>query len=65
MAGLVQVGIDSVLGDAELAADLLGAEMRLHQPQAFPFPGRQKLDGLFGSWPHIAHDRKVNGHSPA
>jgi hypothetical protein len=34
-AGLVQVPVDGVLGEAQLAGDLLGAHVAIDQPQAF------------------------------
>ena len=37
---LVEVGVDGVLGDAELAPDLLGAQVFIDQPQAFALPRR-------------------------
>jgi hypothetical protein len=44
LARLVEMGVDRVLGDAELARDLLGAQVLLHQTQAVPLAGCQKLN---------------------
>jgi hypothetical protein len=41
--GAVAIGVHRGLGHAELARDLLGAEMPVHQAQALPLPPRQKF----------------------
>ena len=45
LAGLVDMGVDRVLGDAELAADLLGAEVLVDESEAFTLAAREKVDG--------------------
>ena len=42
----VAVGVDRGLRHAQLAGDLLGAEMLVDEPQALPFALRQQLDRL-------------------
>ena len=60
LAGLVQVGVDGVLGDAELTADLLGAQMVVHQPQTFTLARRQELDGRTDRLlPGLAHSPEL------
>ena len=59
LARLVEMGVDGVLGDAELAADLLGAQMVMDQPQALAFARRQQLDGLGGRLSQLAHAPKL------
>ena len=44
LARLVHVGVDGVLGDAEVAADLLGAQVLIDEPEALPFAGSEKID---------------------
>ena len=44
--GAVAVGVDGGLRHAQLAGDLLGAEMLVDEPQALPFALRQQLDGM-------------------
>ena len=46
LARLVQMGIDGVLGDAEAAADLLGAQVLVDQPEAFPLTRGEQVHGL-------------------
>lgn len=41
---LVEMAVHRVLGDAEAACDLLGMQMRGHQPQAFAFTRREALN---------------------
>ena len=43
--GPVAVGVDGGLRQAQLAGDLLGAEVLVDKPQALPFALRQQLDG--------------------
>jgi hypothetical protein len=45
LARLVDVGVDGVFGVAEPAADLLGAQVFIDEPQALTFPGCEKIDG--------------------
>jgi hypothetical protein len=42
--GAVAVGVHRRLRHAQFAGDLLGAQMLIHQAQAFPFALRQQLD---------------------
>jgi hypothetical protein len=44
--GAVAVGVDGGLGHAQLAGDLLGAEVLVDEPQALPFALRQQLDRM-------------------
>jgi hypothetical protein len=44
--GAVAVGVHRGLGHAQLAGDLLGAEVLVDKPQAFPFALRQQLDRM-------------------
>jgi len=44
LAGVVEVGVHRVLGDAELTGDFLGAQVFFHQAQAVPLAGCQKLN---------------------
>ena len=55
VAGMVQVGVDGVLGNAELTADLLGTQVVMDQPQALALAGRQQLDGLPGRLSWLVH----------
>ena len=48
LARLVDVGVDGVLGDAELTADLLGAQVFVDEPQTLAFARREKIDGRIG-----------------
>jgi len=57
LARLVQVGVDGVLGDAELASDLLGAQVLIDQSQAFALAGGEQFQRLF------RHGRRL-GHGP-
>ena len=41
------MGVDGVLGDAETPRDLLGREMLIDQPQAFPLARGQKIERPF------------------
>jgi hypothetical protein len=59
LAGLVQMGVDRVLGDAEPAADLLGAQMVLDQAQALALARGQQLDGLAGRLLGLAHNARL------
>ena len=59
LARLVEVGVDGVLGDAELAADLLGAQVLLDQAQAFTLARGQELDGLAGRLAGLAHGQTL------
>ena len=43
--GAVAIGVHGRLGHAQFTGDLLGAQMLIHQAQAFPFALRQQLDG--------------------
>jgi hypothetical protein len=52
----VAIGVDRGLGHAELAGDLLGAEVLVDEAQAFPFALRQQLYGL-------AHDVGSHRHA--
>jgi len=45
LARLVQVGVHGVLGNLQFAGDLLGREMPIDQPQAFPLTRGQLFDG--------------------
>ena len=45
-AGAVAVGVHRRLGHAELARDLLGAQMLVDQPQAFALPLREQVQRL-------------------
>jgi hypothetical protein len=54
----VAVGVDGRLRHAELAGDLLRAEVLIDQPQAFALAGGQELDRIF------ADDRAVR-HGPS
>jgi hypothetical protein len=65
MARLVEVRVDGVLGDAEPAADLLGAQVVMDQPQALPLSRGEQLDRLAGRLLGLAHRRKVNELNPA
>jgi len=54
-AGPVAVGVDRGLRHAELAGDLLGAEMLVDEAQAFAFALGKQLDGILGdvgAWRH-------------
>jgi hypothetical protein len=42
--GAVAIGVHGGLRHPQLAGDLLGAEMTIHQAQAFPFPRGQQFD---------------------
>lgn len=55
LAGAVAIGVDRILGHAELAGDLLGAEMPVHQPQAFPLPRGQSIEDIFAHVLRLAH----------
>lgn len=55
LARLVDVGVDRVLGDAEPAADLLGAEVLLDESKALPLTRRQEPDDLERGWAWLAH----------
>ena len=44
----VAIGVDGGLGHAQLAGDLLGAQVPVHQAKTFPLARRQKLNGVFG-----------------
>ena len=60
LARLIQMSVDGVLGDAELAGDLLGAEVLIHQPQALAFALSQKIDGQCRSpTSKLAHNGKI------
>jgi len=43
-AGAVAIGVDGGLGHAQFAGDLLGAQMPVHQAQAFALSRRQQKD---------------------
>lgn len=43
-ASAVAIGVDGGLGHPQLAGDLLGAEMTVHQAQALPLPRGQKFN---------------------
>ena len=45
-AGLVQVGVDSVLGDAQLAGDLLGRQVSVDETQALPLAHSQMTNSF-------------------
>jgi len=47
-AGAVAIGIHRGLRHAQLAGDLLRAQVTVHQAQAFALSGGQKLDGILG-----------------
>ena len=47
--------------DAELAGDLLGTQVSVHQPQTFPLTRRQELDGIFGHFLCSPIRWEVNG----
>ena len=53
--GAVAVGIDGGLGHAQLPGDLFGAQMAVHEAQAFPLPGRQELDTVLDDILRLAH----------
>jgi hypothetical protein len=44
---LVEMPVDGVLGQAQAASDLLGAEMLVHQLQAITFAGRQSINAAY------------------
>jgi hypothetical protein len=45
LARLVEVGVDGVLGDVQLAGDLLGRQMPVDQPQTLALTRGQLVDG--------------------
>jgi hypothetical protein len=47
-ASPVAVGVDRGLGHAKFAGDLLGRQVLVDQPQAFPFPGGEQADRIGG-----------------
>lgn len=54
-AGPVAVGVDRGFRHAELAGDLLGAQMLVDEAQAFALALRKQLDGILGdvgAWRH-------------
>jgi hypothetical protein len=59
LAGLVQMSVDGVLGNAELTADLFGAQVIVNQPQALALARRQQLDCLNGRRVGLAHAPKL------
>jgi hypothetical protein len=46
LAGAVAIGVNGRLGHAQFTGDLLGAEMPVHEAQAFQFALSQKLQSL-------------------
>ena len=54
--GAVAVGVDGRLGHAQLAGDLFGAEVLVHQAQALALALRQQLDG-------VAYGVRAHGHT--
>ena len=44
LAGVVEMGVDRMFGDAEMTGDFLGAQVFFHQAQAVPLAGCQKLN---------------------
>jgi hypothetical protein len=63
-SGAVAIGVDRGLGHAKLTGDLLGAEVSIHQPQAFPLTRRQKFDATIGhslSCPHRVNSKRLIG----
>jgi hypothetical protein len=52
LARLVEVGVYGVLGDLQFAGDLLGRQVPINQPKAFPLTRGQLLDGR---WVWLAH----------
>jgi hypothetical protein len=60
-AGAIAIGVDGRLRHAELARDLLRAEVLVHQAQTFALALRQQLDRLRnGVWSH-RHAKPVKG----
>jgi hypothetical protein len=60
-AGAVAIGVDGGLRHPELAGDLLGAEMLVHEAQAFSFALGQQLDGMgqiVGPNGHALHSKR-------
>ena len=58
LAGLVQMSVDSVLGDVQFASDLLGAPMTIDQAQTLPL-ARRELSKALRSCHSLAHKVKV------
>jgi transcriptional regulator with XRE-family HTH domain len=52
----VAIGVHRGLGHAQLAGDLLGRQVLIHQPQAVALPGRKEPDQIFGDFASCAHD---------
>ena len=57
-SGAVAIGVHGCLRHAELAGDLLGAQVLVHEAQAFTFALRQQLDGA-------SHGVRPCGHGPS
>jgi hypothetical protein len=54
------MGVDGVLRDAQTPGDLLGAEMLIHQPQAFPLARRQYTEQLIRPFVQLTHRMKIS-----
>ena len=57
-AGAVAIGVDRGLRHAELTCDLFGAEVLVHETQAFPLASGQQLYPVAGQvvgFPHKTH----------
>ena len=55
LAGPVDVLVDGVLADAELAGDLFGGEMTVDEPQNLAFPRGQAHDQMGGIVVNVSH----------
>jgi hypothetical protein len=58
LTGVIDVRIDRILGYAQTAGDLLGAEVLVDQSQTLPLAGRQKGDDLIGIDLFFPHSEK-------
>jgi hypothetical protein len=55
-AGAVAIGIHRGFRHAQLAGDLLGGQMLVHQPQAFALPRCEQTHRIFSDDVPCAHD---------
>ena len=55
LAGLVDVLVDRILADSELAGDLLGRQMLVDEAQNLPLPRGQALDQVEGLVAYVCH----------
>jgi len=55
-SGAVAIGVDRSLGHPELAGDLLGGQVLIHEPQAFALTRRKKRGWIVRDIRSCAHN---------